>query len=398
MYDIAVVGGGIVGLATALCLSQRLPQERLLLIEKEGRWAAHQSGHNSGVIHSGIYYKPGSLKARFCLAGNRSMVGFCEEHGLEHAVCGKLIVATREDELPLLDRLHQRGLAHGLDVSRLSAEAVREREPHVRALAGLWVPSTGVVDFKAVCQTYAALIAQRGAALRLNTRLQRVVPSQDGLVLETNQGRFNAKFALNCAGLHSDRVAKMWGLKLSAKIVPFRGEYYELTPAKRHLVHAPVYPVPHPNFPFLGVHFTPTVEGRVHVGPNAVLSLKREGYKKSDFNARDAFETLSYPGFLRLATHYAKQGLQEIVRSLSKAAFVHSVQAMLPEVQAQDLVEGGAGVRAQALDVDGRLVDDFLLIEGARSLHVLNAPSPAATCSLEIGAYLAQKARAKLGA
>lgn len=398
MYDIAVVGGGIVGLATALCLSQRLPQKRILVIEKEGRWAAHQSGHNSGVIHSGIYYKPGSLKARFCLAGNRSMVEFCEEHGLEHAVCGKLIVATGEDELPLLDRLHQRGLAHGLDVSRLGAEAVREREGHVRALAGVWVPSTGLVDFKAVCQTYVALIARRGAALRLNTRLQRVIPSQDGLVLETNQGQFNTKFALNCAGLHSDHVAKMWGLKLGAKIVPFRGEYYELTPAKRHLVHAPVYPVPHPNFPFLGVHITPTVGGRVHVGPNAVLSLKREGYLKRDFSVRDAFETLSYPGFLRLASRYAKQGLQEIVRSLSKAAFVRSVQAMLPEVRAQDLVPGGAGVRAQALDVDGRLVDDFLLIEGARSLHVLNAPSPAATCSLEIGAYLAQKTRAKLGA
>jgi len=398
MYDIVVVGGGIVGLATALCLSQRLPDKRLLILEKEGRWAAHQSGHNSGVIHSGIYYKPGSLKARFCLAGNRSMVDFCEAHGLDHAVCGKLIVATHEAELPLLERLYQRGLAHGLDVSRLGAEAVREREVHVRALAGLWVPSTGVVGFKAVCQKYVDLIVAHGAELSLNTALQRVVSTPSELVLETNQGRFNTKFALNCAGLHSDRVAKMWGLKLSAKIVPFRGEYYELSPAKRRLVHAPVYPVPNPNFPFLGVHFTPTVEGRVHVGPNAVLSLKREGYKKSDFNARDAFETLSYPGFLRLARRYAKLGLQEVVRSLSKAAFVRSVQAMLPEVQAQDLVPGGAGVRAQALDVDGRLVDDFLLIEGARSLHVLNAPSPAATCSLEIGAHLAQQVQAKLDA
>lgn len=385
MYDFAIIGGGIVGLATALALGQQQRDAQIVVLEKESTWAYHQTGNNSGVIHSGIYYKPGSFKAKFARQGSHSMVAFCQEHGLEHDVCGKVIVATTPQELPLLENLYQRGLENGLAVSRIRAEEVQEIEPHVRCLAGLRVPSTGIVNYRQVCHKYVELIQAQGSELRLNTQVKALGQRGNTQVLETNQGSFETRFVINCAGLHSDRIAKLGQVNPEAKIVPFRGEYYELTPEKRYLVKTLIYPVPNPDFPFLGVHFTRMIDGSVHAGPNAVLSLKREGYKKTDFDLRDFAEVITYPGFWKLAAKHADTGLQEILRSFSKAAFVRSLQQLIPEVQAEDLVPTHAGVRAQALKSDGKLVDDFLIVKGSNSLHVCNAPSPAATASLEIG-------------
>ncbi|NJR38465.1 MAG: L-2-hydroxyglutarate oxidase [Leptolyngbyaceae cyanobacterium CSU_1_4] len=385
MYDFAVIGGGIVGLSTAMTLGQQYPDAKILVLEKESRWAFHQTGNNSGVIHSGIYYKPGSYKAKFCRNGAQSMVDFCRSHDIPHEVCGKVIIATQEKELPQLETLYQRGLENGLEVSRLTKAEVLEYEPHVDCIAGVRVVSTGIADYKQVCQKYAELAGAQGSDLRLNTRVNRMVETVSGRVLETTQGSFEAKYVINCAGLQSDRVAKMGNVDPQAKIVPFRGEYYELTPAKRHLVKGLIYPVPNPDFPFLGVHFTRMIDGSVHAGPNAVLSLKREGYHKTDFDLRDFAEVMTFPGFWKLAAKHADEGIQEIIRSFSKAAFVRSLQRLIPEVQMDDVVPTHAGVRAQALMNDGKLVDDFLIIDGENSMHVCNAPSPAATSSLEIG-------------
>jgi L-2-hydroxyglutarate oxidase len=389
MYDFAIVGGGIVGLSTGMALAQRYPDVRILVLEKESRWAFHQTGNNSGVIHSGIYYKPGSFKAKFCRDGCQSMVAFCQEHGIDYEVCGKVIVATEERELPMLETLYNRGLENGIQVAKITAEEVREIEPHVSCLAGIRVFSTGIADYKQVCQKYAELIQQQGGNLRLNTKVLKIVDTPKGQVLETNQGSFEARFVINCAGLHSDRIAKLNQVDPQAKIVPFRGEYYELTPEKRYLVKTLIYPVPNPAFPFLGVHFTKMIDGSVHAGPNAVLSLKREGYKKTDFDLRDFAEVMTYPGFWRLAAKHADEGIQEIIRSFNKAAFVRSLQRLIPEVQSEDLVPTHAGVRAQALMNDGKLVDDFLIVKGEHSIHVCNAPSPAATSSIEIGKAVA---------
>lgn len=391
MYDFVIVGGGIVGLSSGMALSQRYPQARILVLEKESMWAYHQTGNNSGVIHSGIYYKPGSFKARFCREGSRSMVEFCQEHGIAHDVCGKVIVATEEQQLPLLENLYKRGWENGLNVTKISAEEVQEIEPHVRCLAGIRVPTTGIVDYKQVCQKYAELIELQGGELRLNTKVEKIRETKHGHVLETNNGTVETRFVINCAGLHSDRVAKLGQVDPQAKIVPFRGEYYELKPEKRYLVKTLIYPVPNPAFPFLGVHFTRMIDGSVHAGPNAVLSLKREGYKKTDFDLRDFAEVMTYPGFWRLAAKHADEGIQEIIRSFSKAAFVRSLQKLIPEVQADDLVPTHAGVRAQALMNDGKLVDDFLIVKGKNSIHVCNAPSPAATSSIEIGKAIVEQ-------
>jgi (S)-2-hydroxyglutarate dehydrogenase len=385
MYDFAIIGGGIVGLSTAMTLGQRYPDAKILVLEKESRWAFHQTGNNSGVIHSGIYYKPGSYKAKFCRNGAQSMVDFCQAHNIPHEVCGKVIIATQEHELVQLENLYQRGLENGLEVFRLTQEEVADYEPHVDCIAGVRVVSTGIADYKQVCQKYAELAGAQGADLRLNTRVDRMKETSTGRVLETNQGSFEAKYVINCAGLQSDRVAKMGNVDPQAKIVPFRGEYYELTPEKRYLVKGLIYPVPNPAFPFLGVHFTRMIDGSVHAGPNAVLSLKREGYEKTDFDLRDFMEVMTFPGFWKLASKHAEDGIQEIIRSFSKAAFVRSLQRLIPEVQMEDVVPTHAGVRAQALMNDGKLVDDFLIIEGENSMHVCNAPSPAATSSLEIG-------------
>lgn len=385
MYDFAIIGGGIVGLSTAMHLGKRYPDAKILVLEKESRWAFHQTGNNSGVIHSGVYYKPGSFKAKFCRDGCRSMVEFCQEHNIRHEVCGKVIIATQEKELPLLENLYQRGLQNGIPVTRITAEEVKEHEPHVSSLAGIWVSSTGIADYKQVCEKYAELVEQQGGDLRLNTKVEKLIDRSSEQIIQTNKGEFRTRFVINCAGLYSDRVAKLGGVDPEAKIVPFRGEYYELVPEKRHLVKGLIYPVPNPDFPFLGVHFTRMIDGTVHAGPNAVLSLKREGYHKTDFDLRDFAEVMTYPGFWKLAAKHSDEGIKEIIRSFSKAAFVRSLQRLIPEVQPEDVIPTHAGVRAQALMNDGKLVDDFLIVKGQNSIHVCNAPSPAATSSLEIG-------------
>jgi L-2-hydroxyglutarate oxidase len=385
MYDFAIIGGGIVGLSTGMVLSRRYPKARLLILEKENQLADHQTGNNSGVIHSGIYYKPGSFKAKFCQAGCQSMVEFCQEHGIHYEVCGKVIVATKEKELPLLDNLYNRGLANNIKIAKLSAAEVKEIEPYVQCLAGIRVFNTGIVNYREVCQKYAELIKSAGAEILLNTKVEKIAETVEGRVLETNRGTLKTRFLINCAGLYSDRVAKLDRVNPGVKIIPFRGEYYELKPEKRYLVKTLIYPVPNPNFPFLGVHFTRMIDGSVHAGPNAVLSLKREGYKKTDFDLRDFTEVITYPGFWKLTSKYASEGIQEIIRSFSKAIFVRNLQQLIPEVKADDLIPTHAGVRAQALRIDGQLVDDFLIVKGHNSIHVCNAPSPAATSSIEIG-------------
>jgi (S)-2-hydroxyglutarate dehydrogenase len=390
-FDCTIVGGGIVGLATALMLSEKQPGIKILLLEKEDSLAQHQTGRNSGVIHSGIYYKPGSFKARFAKAGAQSMVEFCREHGLIHQVCGKVIVACEEKELPLLENLYQRGLQNGLQIERLTPEQVGEIEPNVRCLAGLRVPTTGIVSYRQVSEKYRALVEARGASVRLGTRVLEIIPRSGGFSVETADGSFQTRFLVNCAGLHSDRVARLAGTDPKMRIVPFRGEYYELVPEKRHLVKTLIYPVPNPDFPFLGVHFTKMIDGSVHAGPNAVLAMKREGYFKSDFSLRDSIDTLTYGAFWKLAGKHWDEGWKEIYRSFSKAAFVRSLQRLIPSVQAEHLVPCAAGVRAQALGIDGKLIDDFHIVPGENTLSVCNAPSPAATASLEIGKYIAEK-------
>ncbi len=389
--DFTVIGGGIVGLATAWALLERQPKARVTVLEKEKTWAAHQTGHNSGVIHSGIYYKPGSLKARLAREGNRAMVAFCREHGIAHEICGKVIVATTREQLPLLENLSRRGLENGLEVIRLAREQVRELEPHVSCLAGLRVPSTGIVDYRMVCQKLASLIQARGGQLRLGAKVLSVRRQNGSQVLETSTGPVETSWFINCAGLHSDRVACLGGVDPKARIVPFRGEYYELRPERRHLVKGLIYPVPNPDFPFLGVHFTRMIDGSVHAGPNAVLSFKREGYHKTDFSPRDFAEVMLFPGFWKLAVRHGREGMKEMARSFSRAKFLKSLQELIPDIREEDLVPSEAGVRAQALKPNGDLVDDFLILEGPQATHVCNAPSPAATASLEIGRAIVER-------
>ena len=393
--DFAVVGGGIVGLSTGVHLAERFPGGRIVVLEKEPKLAAHQTGNNSGVIHSGLYYKPGSLKAVMAKAGAESMVKFCSEHGIVHDVCGKIVVATKPQELPLLENLYQRGLDNELPVEKISAERAKEIEPHVAALAALWVPTTGIADYKAVCATYAKLIEHAGGTIRLGTEVQKL--DRVGAVhrITTSTGPVEARYVINCAGLYSDRVTKMDGADPTAQIVPFRGEYYELAPHRRHLVKGLIYPVPNPDFPFLGVHFTRMVDGSVHAGPNAVLAFKREGYEKTDFDAKELAEILKYRGFHKLAAKNWREGAREMWRSVSKKAFVKSLQELIPEVTDDDVIPTHAGVRAQALKPDGSMVDDFLIVEGPHALHVCNAPSPAATASLEIGREIAARVPAQ---
>jgi (S)-2-hydroxyglutarate dehydrogenase len=388
-FDCIIVGGGIVGLSTAWAILTKNPNARLAVIEKEQGWAWHQSGRNSGVMHSGIYYRPGTLKAKLCREGNRRLVEFCENYGIRYELCGKVIVATASSELPLLENLYARGVANGLAVKKLSASEVNEIEPYVSCLAGIQVPATGIVDFVGICRKLAELIGANGGELRLRTKVQGLHVCGREALLETSRGTFAARWVVNCAGLHSDRVAKLAGTEPGARIVPFRGEYYELRPERRSLVRNLIYPVPDPNFPFLGVHFTRMIGGTVHAGPNAVLSLKREGYHSTSFNLKDFVDTMTYAGFWRLARKHARSGLEEVHRSLSKRVFVRSLQKLIPEIREEDLIPGAAGVRAQALRPDGGLVDDFLIVRGPSAIHVCNAPSPAATASLEIGRVIA---------
>ena len=397
MHDFAVIGGGIVGLSTARSLLRRYSGAGVLVLEKEAGWARHQTGHNSGVIHSGVYYKPGSLKARFSKEGGERLVEFCREHGIAYEICGKVIVATEPEEIPSLRNLYERGVKNGLEVEKMGPEELKELEPHATGIAALKVPSTGIVDFVGVTTAFAKMVAREGGELRTGAEVTDISETGDGVELRTRGESFRARVLVNCAGLHSDRVAALSRVEAGAKVVPFRGEYYELKPERRYLVRNLIYPVPDPNFPFLGVHFTRSVEGGVEAGPNAVLGLAREGYKKTDLNARDLAETLSYPAFWRLVGRNWRTGAGEIWRSLSKKAFVRGLRRLVPEVKEDDLVPTEAGVRAQALMKDGALMDDFLIVEGERSVHVLNAPSPAATACIPIGESIADRVSALAG-
>jgi L-2-hydroxyglutarate oxidase LhgO len=397
-YNVAIVGGGIVGLAVALEITQRFPRARLLLLEKEDGVGRHQSGHNSGVIHSGVYYKPGSLKAKLCVTGAAAMVEFCREHGLAHQVCGKVIVATQEEEFPRLEELRRRGEANGLTGLRsIGPKELREIEPHASGLRALVVPSTGITDYAAVCRKYAELITSRGGTILTSHAVTSIKRHADEIVVETNVDAFSTRSLINCAGLFSDRISRMAGDEPRVIIVPFRGEYYDLIPERGSLVRGLIYPVPDPRFPFLGVHFTRRVGGTVDAGPNAVLAFRREGYRRRDFDLRDLASSLAFPGFWRMAAKNWRSGLDEFHRSFSKAAFVGALQRLVPEVGEADLVPGGSGVRAQALTREGALVDDFQFVPSDRMLHVLNVPSPAATASLVIGRTIVNTAAAGLG-
>ncbi len=397
-FDIVVIGGGIVGLATALHFTRNLPKLRLLLVEKEDKVGQHQSSHNSGVIHSGIYYKPGSLKARLCVEGSKAMLEFCREHNITHKVTGKVIVATSAEEFPRLQTLLERGHANGLEGLReLGPERIRELEPHCTGLRGVHVPSTGIADYPAVCAKYAELIAVQGGVVKTATKVSGLTHRDGETVVETSQGTFATKYVINCAGLHSDRISRLAGQKSEVKIIPFRGEYYDLVPGKEYLVKTLIYPVPDPRFPFLGVHFTQRIHGGVDAGPNAVLALKREGYRWTDISLKDVADIVRYPGFWRMAGKYWRNGAEEVYRSLSKQAFVKALQRLIPEITGADLVADGSGVRAQAVRGDGSLVDDFYFVRAANVLNVGNVPSPAATASLSIGREIMQMAEKEFG-
>jgi L-2-hydroxyglutarate oxidase len=393
---VIVVGGGIVGLATA----RSLAVERgvtVVLLEAEGGLAAHQTGHNSGVVHSGLYYRPGSHKAALCAAGREALFAYVADRGIAHERCGKVVTAVGESELPRLDELERRGRANGLaGLERLDAAGVRAREPHAAGVAGLFVPATGIVDYGAVARSFAADVAAAGSTVRTRARVSRIRAGVRGVEVEAAGERITAGFLVACAGLESDRVARAAGLDPGVRIVPFRGDYYALAPEARGLVRALLYPVPDPDLPFLGVHFTRRVDGEVEAGPNAVLAWKRAGYSRTAFSARDAAATLGFPGFWRMAPRYARTGFAEYRRAWSRRAFVAALRRLLPELAPQQLRPAGCGVRAQALDRAGRLVDDFAFAEGERMLHVLNAPSPAATAALAIGAEIAARAAARL--
>ena len=389
---VAVVGGGLVGLATALALVGRGGRS-VALLEAEDRLAFHQSGHNSGVIHSGLYYKPGSLKASLCVEGARALYRLCEEEGIAHERCGKLVVATREDEIPWLDELAGRGRANGLaGVRRLAADEIAEVEPHAAGVAALFVPETGIVDYAGVARAYARRIEAGGGTVLTGARVTGVRRDGSGLAVETSRGAVSCAFLVNCAGLQSDRVARLCGVEPDVRIIPFRGEYYDVAPASRGLVRGLIYPVPDPRFPFLGVHLTRRVDGTVEAGPNAVLAWRREGYRKGSFSPRDAASILSWPGFWSLAARFWKTGVYEVRRSFSKAVFVRDLRRLLPALPPGDVHPSGSGVRAQAVDRRGGLVDDFRIAASERAIHVLNAPSPAATASFAIGRRIAEMA------
>jgi (S)-2-hydroxyglutarate dehydrogenase len=390
IFDIAIIGGGIIGTATALNL-QKKGNYKIVILEAEDHLAAHQTGNNSGVIHSGLYYKPGSLKAKNCTLGREMIYRFCEENNIRHERCGKLVVATNRNEIPALNELERRGRENGLKIiKRISEAELKEYELYVSGIEGLFVGETGIVDYKDVVNVYSKLIKEKGGEIKTNSRFINLVKNNDNLVLETESGEVRSKFLVNCGGLQSDRIAKLCGVEPGLQIIPFRGEYYKIKKEKEHLVKNLIYPVPDPNFPFLGVHFTRMIKGGVEAGPNAVLAFKREGYKHSDISFPDIMQMMTYAGFWKMgATHY-KMGFHEFYRSFSKSAFVRALQKLIPAIQYDDIYRAGAGVRAQALEPDGKLVDDFRIIESEKMIHVLNAPSPAATASLSIGQTIAE--------
>lgn len=385
MYDYTIIGGGIVGLSVGKELAEKYPNKKILVLEKEDELAAHQTGHNSGVIHSGIYYTPGSFKARFARTGNTSMQKFCEKHNIPYDMCGKVIVATNEKERPLLDDLYERGLQNKLNIERLNQEQLLEVEPNVNGVEAIHVKDAGIVDYSEVSKAFASIIIEQGSDIHCGEAVEAIQEGASEVTVETSKATYKTDFVINCAGLQSDRIANMAGYHIDMKIVPFRGEYFTLKEESTHLVKNLIYPVPNPEFPFLGVHFTRGIDGEIEAGPNAVLGFKREGYKKTDINLKDLAETLTYKGFIKLAGKYMKVGAGEMVRSVSKQKFTESLQQLIPAIEKDDLVPAPAGVRAQALNKDGSLVDDFMIIKGKKSLHVCNAPSPAATASIEIG-------------
>ncbi|MBM7644092.1 L-2-hydroxyglutarate oxidase [Scopulibacillus daqui] len=385
MYDYIIIGGGIVGLSVGYVLSKRYPQAKMLVIEKERILASHQTGRNSGVIHSGIYYKPGSLKAKFSKEGGKKLRDFCDQYDIPYDICGKVIVAAEKKELPLLENLYERGRQNGLNISKIGPEQLKDIEPHAYGLKALHVKSTGVVNYRQVAEKFAQIIQERGGTILLNTKAESISDDKNGITVECQKRKYHARYLINCSGLHSDRIAAAQGIKTDMKIVPFRGEYYELKPEKQYLVKNLIYPVPNPNFPFLGVHLTRMIDGRVHAGPNAVLGFKREGYRKKDINVKDFAEIMTYPAFWKIARQHLGEGLKETVRSFSKKMFVRNLQRLIPEIKESDLISAENGVRAQALTRDGKLIDDFLIISNKHAIHILNAPSPAATASISIG-------------
>ncbi len=390
IYDSVIIGGGIVGTATALSLQQK-GIKSVLVIEAEKNLAAHQTGHNSGVIHSGIYYKPGSLKAKLCSQGRELLFRFCKEHNILHERCGKIIVATEKDEIPSLNEIEKRGLANGLkEIKRLSKEEIKEYEPYAAGDEGLFIQETGIVDYIGVTNKFRDLIKENDGEVLTSCKFLNAVSSSNHLVVETTEGDFNCKLLINCGGLQSDRIAKKCGANPNVKIIPFRGEYYKIKKEKEYLVKNLIYPVPDPKFPFLGVHFTRMIKGGIEAGPNAVLAFKRNGYTYKDISLKDISEMLLYPGFWKMAKQHYVMGINEFRRSLNKSLFVKALQKLIPLIEDDDIVPGGSGVRAQALDKDGKLVDDFRIIETEKQVHVLNAPSPAATASLSIGKYIAE--------
>lgn len=389
--DVAIIGGGIVGLATAFRLLERFPDRRVVILEKEREVAQHQTGHNSGVMHSGIYYKPGSLRAINCREGKLALEQFCRKENIPFELCGKVIVAVSKDEIPQLERIYERGLANDIRCERIGPERLKELEPHVVGVEAIHVPEAGIVDYRQVAERLAERIKAAGGELKMSAKVTGMFRHENRMVVQNDAGELEARLVVNCAGLQSDRMAWLSGSRPDAQIIPFRGEYFELKPSAQHLCRALIYPVPDPQFPFLGVHFTRMIHGGVECGPNAVFAFAREGYYKTSFNLFDTLESLSYPGFLRMAWRHWRAGLNEMFRSFNKGAFVAALQRLVPEIREEHLVPAPAGVRAQALTREGNLVEDFLILENDLVVNVCNAPSPAATASLNIGKLIVDK-------
>ena len=395
-YDIAIIGGGIIGLSTAMHILQKRPTLKVVVVEKENTLAKHQTGNNSGVIHSGIYYKPGSWKSEFCVSGVTKIKEFCDDNEIEYVECGKTIVATSENELGRLQDLYERGQANGVPgLEMIGPERLQEIEPHVAGVQALWSPKTGIVDYVKITNRYADIFQENGGSVLLNTMVQNIDVREGEINIDTNNGTLNTKHVINCAGLYSDKVAEMMGQDIGVHIIPFRGEYYKLSSSAEHLVKGLIYPVPDPRFPFLGVHYTRNIHGYVEAGPNAVLAFQQEGYKKTDINVGELSRTFMFPGFWKMLKNNWKTGMSELYRSYNKNKFVSDLQRLIPSIDSDSLVAGGAGVRAQAVDKTGFLLDDFKIVETSNSLHVINAPSPGATSSLAIGEHLSDLAEKK---
>tara|TARA_B100001142_G_scaffold327638_1_gene385764 strand:+ start:1878 stop:3089 length:1212 start_codon:yes stop_codon:yes gene_type:complete len=392
-YDIVIIGGGIIGLSTAMHILEKTPTLNVAVVEKEHTLAKHQTGNNSGVIHSGIYYKPGSWKSEFCVSGVTKIKEFCDDNEIEYVECGKTIVATSEEELGRLQDLYERGIANGVPgLEMIGPERLNEIEPHVSGIQALWSPKTGIVDYVKITNRYADIFRENGGTVFLDTAVINIDTRDSGITLETNNGSIHTEHIINCAGLYSDKVAEMMGQDIGVHIIPFRGEYYKLSSDAEYLVQGLIYPVPDPRFPFLGVHYTRNIHGYVEAGPNAVLAFQQEGYKKTDINIKEMSRTFMFPGFWKMLKSNWKTGMSELYRSYNKSKFVSDLRRLIPSIEAESLVSGGAGVRAQAVDRTGFLLDDFKIVESRNALHVINAPSPGATSSLAIGQHLSELA------